>query len=447
MAIPTSSWMRNRFVRSCLLALSIIAFAIVLASGGALCAENGELQSPVPPGTEITPQNWQNYQQYMTAGMAALFSGKYFWKFPPDFKMVIAPTTNYSFPKLFLQHTEQYSKQVNIVNLPDGRRTIKGYVAGLPFPNPTDPLKGWKLLVDDWYTYAPRVICAPQSFIYNQDRFYNRYFLHQVWVIRKFSHISDPGAPIFDPRGPGTELFEYTQILAPEQIRYLTVLTVYYDDISKPQDTFLFIPALRRSLRLSTAARCSPFNGSDYIYDDTRHGNFNGNLTLFDADYLGERMMLEQAPRVSNDAQVLNNLNNYYQPLLVLKPQFGAWEIRKTWVINVHPIPSYAKGYCISKRILFIDQQAYSASLVDRYDVNGKLWKPGWGGEAIFNVPGIGRVWTNGGYAVIYDLQAQHMGWVSLAFAGNQDCRNVDGVDYTNIEHFSSLSALASIMR
>jgi hypothetical protein len=291
------------------------------------------------------------------------------------------------------------------------------------------------------------VICAPQSFIYNQDRFFHRYFIHQAWVIRKFSHISDPGAPIFDPAGKGIDLFEYTQILQPEQIRYLTVLTVYYDDMSKPEDTFLFIPALRRSLRLSTASRCAPFNGSDWMYDDTRHGNFNGNPTHFDADYLGEKMILEQAPRVSNDATMLNDMNNYYQPLLFSKPQLGAFEIRKTWVINAHPIPEYSKGYCIGKRILYVDQQAYSASICDRFDVNMKLWKPGLGGEGMVDTPEIGKVWTNGGYAVLWDLQAQHMGWVSLAFSANQNCANIDGVNYTDVAHFSSLSALSTIMR
>jgi len=48
---------------------------------------------------------------------------------------------------------------------------------------------------------------------------------------------------------------------------------------------------------------------------------------------------------------------------------------------------------------------------------------------------------------VLWDLQAQHMGWVSLAFSANQNCANIDGVNYTDVAHFSSLSALSTIMR
>ncbi|MGH7906060.1 MAG: DUF1329 domain-containing protein [Candidatus Binataceae bacterium] len=427
----------------------VVALMMMLAVGGtAFCAGAQEeaLSQAIPPGTVITPQNWQQYSKYMTAGMQALFSGKYFWKVPANFQLVVSAPFNYQFPKLFIENTEKYAKNIKIINLPNGGHNITGYVAGLPFPNPTDPLRGWKLLVDDWYTYQPHLICAPQSDVYEEDRFGNRSFIHQVWVIRRFAHNSDSGVPIDDSRAKGIDLVEYTQILAPEEIKYTTVLTIYYDNMAKPEDLFLFIPALRRSLRVSSAARCSPFVGTDYIYDDTRHGNFNGNATEFDADYLGEHEVLLD-PRINNAAAALNNLNNYYLPLFFPKPTLTKWDLRKTWKINVHPTPAYMKGYCISKRILYIDEQSYSSSVADRYDMSGKLWKTSFGGDALVKTPGIGQVWTNGGTATIWDLQNEHLSWVSLPFLANQDCDNINGNNYNNIGHYSSLSALAQILR
>src|SRR5690242_21926479 len=41
----------------------------------------------IPPGTVITMQNWQQYQQFMPDGMAAFFQGKYFWKMPADVRL------------------------------------------------------------------------------------------------------------------------------------------------------------------------------------------------------------------------------------------------------------------------------------------------------------------------------------------------------------------------
>jgi hypothetical protein len=326
--------------------------AILLASVPLDATATASEAGPVPPGTVITPQNWQQYKQYMTNGLQALFSGQYFWKFPNDFKIVVSATTPYHLPAKFISDTEKYASQVKIVNLPDGGHNITGYVAGLPFPNPQEPLRGWKLLVDDWYSYQPVVTCGPDSPVWTQDRLYNRSMVGQIWDNRRMMHNSDPGEPINDPKANGRFLVEYTQITSPEQARYTTVLTVYYDDLSKPEDLYIFIPALRRSLRLSSGARCSPFAGSDWTYDDTHRGAFNGNATRFDADYLGERKVLENAMNVTDNLDTLLNLDNYYQPILFGKPVLGTWQIRDTWMINAHPIAAYAKGYCYGKRIL-----------------------------------------------------------------------------------------------
>ncbi len=425
-----------------------LASAIVLAScvfpGVASAAGPG---ATIPPGTVITMQNWQQYRQFMPDSLIALFSGKYQWKFPPDFRMVVSPTTVYRNPPQFAKDTQKYASQVRIVNLPDGGHNIEGYVAGLPFPNPQEPLKGWKLLVDDWYAYQPVVLCGPDVWGIQQDRFGNRTPTHLIWDTRRMSHNSDPGHPVNDPRGKGEFLVEYTQLVVPEQIKYLTIMTIYYDNLSKPEDLYVFIPALRRSLRMSTAARCAPFANGDWTYDDTHRGAFNGNATRFDADYLGKRRILESLD-VTNDLNKLLDYKNYYQPVMWGKPTLETWQVRDTWVINVHPIPAFVKGYCYARRILYIDEESYLSEWADLYDANNVLWKADYDPQGMVQVPGVGEAWNNDGWGSIYDLQNSHM---SLGVLGvwhaNQDCKNLHGVDYTNFEHFFTLSALAQIMR
>jgi hypothetical protein len=60
-------------------------------------------------------------------------------------------------------------------------------------------------------------------------------------------------------------------------------------DSTQPVDLYVFVPALRRSLRLSTTARCSPAFGSDFVYDDTRLGAFNGSFTMFDGKFIRDQ--------------------------------------------------------------------------------------------------------------------------------------------------------------
>ena len=48
----------------------------------------------------------------------------------------------------------------------------------------------------------------------------------------------------------------------PEQEKYTANLTIGYTDLTKPQDIYVFRPALRRAQQVSSSARCSN-SGSD----------------------------------------------------------------------------------------------------------------------------------------------------------------------------------------
>lgn len=430
-----------------LLLSALCIFALITTSAIA-SEENAEQSNPILPGTIITTQNWQKYKQYMTDGLAGLFSGTFpTWKMPPGVQIVVGPFQSHPLPHIYTENTEKYANRVKIVNLPTGGHNIAGYVAGLPFPNPNEPMKGWKLLVDDWYAYQPYTICALNSHLFFEDRLHNRSTLSQIFLMRRMSHISDPGQPVYEPGGKGIDLVQYAQIEEPEEARYTTALNIYNEDLSKPEDSYLFIPALRRSLRLSTAARCSPFFGTDFTNDDTRHGAFNGSITSFDADYIGERSILEGAGYVTNNVNALNDVNNYYMPILFGKPSLGKWEVRPTWIIDVHRIPSMAAGYCYGKRILYVDKEVYQAQWADLYDANDKFWKVDYDPQGLVSVPDEGNQWTNTGWGNMWDVQSGHCSLVSINFQANQNCTHVNGVDYTNIDHYFSLSALSQVMR
>jgi hypothetical protein len=56
-----------------------------------------------------------------------------------------------------LEATEKYASQVKIVELPSGGLTLDGYQGGIPFPNPKEPHKGWKILANLWFRYEPHL--------------------------------------------------------------------------------------------------------------------------------------------------------------------------------------------------------------------------------------------------------------------------------------------------
>ncbi|MBF6567683.1 MAG: DUF1329 domain-containing protein [Candidatus Binataceae bacterium] len=423
-------------------AARVFLFSVVamLTVGASVFAQEGA----IAPGTVITLKNWQNYRQFMPEGMQALFKGDYHWAFPPDFQMVVGPTHSYPLPAAYRENTERYSKNVKIRTLPNGGLTIDGYVAGQPFPNPEAPQKGWKILVDLWYSYVPYLICGFQDF-WLVDRFNNVSFEQGVQVYRRLTHISDAGQPIVDPLAQGVDYSEYIELVLPEQSRYLANLTFYYDDLTKPEDTFLFIPALRRSLRLSSSARCSPIIGTDYAQDDARNGDFNGGITKFQAKWLRDQNILVLT---TADVENWNKLENLYPQVFFPSPKIGKWEVRNQYVIDVRRIPALAAGYCYGKKIIYLDKASFLGSWTDIYDTSMRLWKAAPVENLAREVPGEGMQMAGNNILItMYDMQNNHLTSSMLKPGHNQQCKSYQGVDYTDVHRYSSVTGLSQIMR
>ncbi|HUY17689.1 MAG TPA: DUF1329 domain-containing protein [Candidatus Binataceae bacterium] len=410
------------------------------------------VRGPITPDTVITPSNWQQYKEYMPDGMQALFRGTAVWKMPADFQMVVGPTHQYSMPAQFNADTEKYSHSVKIVDLPGGGHAVTGYVAGLPFPNASGPQRGWKLLVDLWYVYTPYLLCGPFTF-HLVDRFGNTNTETGFAVNRRLSHISDFGQPINDPQAHGLFYSQEFALMEPEQARYTTILNIHYDDPSKAQDTFIFIPAMRRALRLSSAARCSPFAGSDLTQDDAFKSMFNGDYRIFNSRVVREGYALALTQTPSSSA--IANLNSYFKPFFFPKPSLGKWEARPVWVLDVRRIPSRAAGYCYEKNLLYLDKESYIALWKDGYDKSGHLWKAFNDTQFARFVPHVGvtvqaQQWFNN----TWDMQNGHLtlGFANNSISGrpwaaNEQCKNFDGQNYDDVARYSFSSGLSEILR
>jgi Protein of unknown function (DUF1329) len=405
-------------------------------------------EGPIAPGTVITLQNWQQYKQFMPAGMQALFAGTYFWKMPADFKMVIGPTSHYPLSEAYLENTRKYSGQVKIKELPNGEHTVTGYVAGQPFPNPADPMKGYKILVNTWFRYVPHLYCGSDVRRYLKDRYGNVIGSRLVIVSRRLSHISAKGQPIDDPRTQGIHYTEFGMTLEPEQEKYTEILTIYYTDPVKLESQFIFSPQLRRVIRGSSNSRCAPVNGSDFNLDD--YNGFNGGIARFQADYLRDQQILTL---VNADPKKYGDLSNYY-PLLFPKPDIGKWEVRDTYVLDVRRVPSQRSGYCYGKQIVNVDKYSYLPLWKDSYDPKMKLLKIESAVKVAAPVGGAGVQFATGNVIeVIWDVEKSHVtAFITAGPSGKElvngdQCRNLDGVNYDDIQQYSTPGGLTQVMR
>jgi hypothetical protein len=421
------------------LGLTILAVAL---SVGVVRAE-----PPIPPGTQITVQNWRTYEQYLPEGMKVLFAGQFVWKMPANAALEVAPTSPVHLPPKFFQDTEKYNQQVKLRPVGNGGFLIDGYVAGLPFPNPQEPDLGEKLLYDTWYRYQPWVETGRVSSA-EIDRYGNVTNTVVSEVNYKLNHLSDVGVPTTYPGGEG--IFNVANLVVdqPEQSKYTTNLVIVPEDLTKDQENYVFLPSLRRSLRLSTAARCSPLVGGDYTSDDINLLNIQ--IPNFTVKSLGDRKIL----MVLHAKNGLVNSTNYTEftrlttpPLMWPRSAYAKWEIRDAYVIDIRPTPAYLHGYCYSRRVLYIDKETFQPQWVDLYDANGKLWKTGPALNHIQPVPGGGEavVVPAGAWYELWDVENGHAS-ISVPMQLSRLTSDVQP-RYLNLQRYATPAGLDQVMQ
>jgi len=341
--------MRYRVISA--LALAALAFV----------APAGRAHAQVSPGDVINKSNADKVKDLVSPGM--------YWCVQHGFPMKIVATRPNPWKRAYKEATEKYSGQVKL-----GADNIKveNYVAGQPFPGVKgdDPNAAVKVMWN--YNFRPnfeddldlRNFDADTGPI-SEDRPLQteRHFL-----IDHFRRLRYVGRLYVDPKPeiPNKENFEFKETLHPliEPFDLKGVGFTYYRyfDPAKQDDSWLYLPSLRRVRRLSTAQRSDALFGQDT--DQDSYGGYAGQIAWADWKLLGEK-------------EVLGAMNTTPFPV---KWADGAadwafdaeWEKRKVFVVEgVSKLPQYA----YSKRVLYVDNEIWETPYSDIYDRAGQLWK------------------------------------------------------------------------
>ncbi|HVN89308.1 MAG TPA: DUF1329 domain-containing protein [Candidatus Binataceae bacterium] len=402
----------------------------------------------IPVGTVITTANWQQYKQFMPDGMVTLFEGKTDWKMPNDIAMTIGPTVIHPLPAGYMAATAKYSPTTKLVELPGGALTIDGYQGGMPFPNPTEPHRGWKILADFWYRYIPHIVVNTpdnRGFTCTLDSVGDVNCVKGLWVARQLSYNTDPDTPATYPGAQGKYYTTWFMIEEPEQQHYTTTLSIEYTDLSKPEDVYTFLPAMRRTQRMSAAARCSS-SGSETTADDGRFG-FDASIPDFSADLVAERKILTEMDIKSAGADFPGN---YAMPLGWPKPSWGQWEARDAYELDIRKLPAKAEGYCYGKRILYADKNFFGPLWEDLYNPRMELWKVALLQPIVTEVPRLGLQNSSGAwYAHWWDLQSHHATFQGPLDGHGYNVLLNDNVpsSYLDIERYTTPGGLNQVMR
>ncbi len=328
----------------------------------------------IPPGTRITLQNWQSYKKFMPIGIQAMFSQAYPFRVGsgPEFAVRVGPTIAVPMAKKLKENTERYAGQVKLRKVDSGGYTVDGYVAGVPFPKPSGDLTGVEVLYNIFFGFIPPIY----RYVTNSslvDRFHNISPQVTEVVYWRLSHLSDPGMPTNPPYGKGYLQSARYFVSSPEQMHYTTQLAQQPDDPQRVQEIYVFLPSLRRSLRLSSAARCSPILGSDWVQDDNSDG-MSFQIPNFNVRFLGRKKVLFMVHASDPAMYDSQNFNLRSSMPAFPGPKVGNWELRNVMVVDTSPMPSVG-SYCYGHKVAYIDPDTWTQLGWDFYDVNLKFWK------------------------------------------------------------------------
>ena len=314
------------------------------------------------PGTTIDKNNYKKYAHLFPEEFAPAFMDGFGGYIKPLAIKVNESKPN-PVPKMYLDMSKKNKGKTGL----DAQGYVTGYDhVGLPFPdlnrNEKDFLIKWmwnfeyRYQQDDQYQHdnsfekrkgeKVRIAETEISFIY---------FINRM--------INTPKPTMGTPANLAHAMI--FQFLTPESMKNTMTMSYRYMDPKKPDDTYLYLPAMRRTLRAEASQRSTPLLGSTQALDD--FNGFDGRIPNFGYELIGEKKALVLSSS-NTDLNYMKKFSSDYVPF-----QQDNWEIRDVYVIDIKPKdPKYPQ----SKKRIYMDKencsQIYYTVVWDRA---GKLWK------------------------------------------------------------------------
>jgi len=334
--------------------------ALALIFGTVAAALSLPARADVQPGDIINKANIDKVKDLVSPGVE--------WCLKHGMVMKIVPYKKVEWNKAFREATEKYGGQTKLA--PDGRSLV-GHVAGLPFPNidPNDPQIALKIMWN--FEYKPfvtddedlRNFDADTGPVADGPMSIERHFLldHLRTLFYNARVIVDP-----KPERPNPDQVRAKSslhpILEPFDLKGVGETGIRYLSPDRQDDTWLYLPSLRRVRRLSSAQRSDALFGQDTDVDS--YGGYAGQIPWFDWKYLGEKEILGSFHSEAFPVKWCDGGGDFIF--------CDTWEKRTAFVIEGTPkLPQYAYG----KRLLFIDKETYLVAFTDIFDRSLQLWK------------------------------------------------------------------------
>jgi len=242
---------------------------------------------------------------------------------------------------------------------------------GLPFPDvtPDDPRAAIKAAWN--WEYKHQGDDSDNKFVYwLVDSKGNTKTLKGPFYSLSFTNRTDldPRPNLLEKNPSGVRYKEVVGFTEPFGSKGLAQLIVKYEDVNRDRDVWVYVPGLRRTMRVGGANRCDCLGGFVHNMDDQLC--FSGNVPAFTWKFLEEKEhFVATTGTVDKDSGMTLEHFPFTPGLHCLAIQL---ERRKVWLIEQK---SKDPDYCYSKRIFYYDPTNGYFHRHESYDRAGNLWK------------------------------------------------------------------------
>jgi hypothetical protein len=259
------------------------------------------------------------------------------------------------------------------------------HIVGLPFPKieKDDPRLAEKLMQNNHYM---------QYLVGNLRAGFHGKFLNRSGFVREGGSVwmqmaldGYPGA--LEIKNPGRiEKYSMLVVKTPYDLAGSSVMTWRYLDPKRQDNSFGFVPAIRRVRRMSSANRSDALMGSDLAIDDAN--GYDGKVAAFTWKFLRKQEAL--IPTLDVDpVRIVRNAQGEWETTRSIKPLiYGyekegwqgaawapinlAWIKRPVYVLEMRPKDPY---YNYGPQDLWIDGETYGCTYKVIHDKAGDYWK------------------------------------------------------------------------
>lgn len=334
---------------------------------GALCFGGAGLATAdVQPGDVINKDNMDKAGELLIPTMQ--------WFVKQGMTMKIVAYKKVEMPKPYKEATEKYSGQVKLSA--DGKELFN-YVAGAPFPSidANDPMAGAKIMWNQEQkpAYTDNVGTEWILELVNAkgelERTYgSQFWRRMMWTGRMYT---DP-KPVVPHNPPMRYTEQFGPLFIPNDLKGAGVLNNRYLNAGDPDDSYIYLPELRRVRRISVANRSDAFWGTDMDLDSL--WGFNAKVSYWTYRLLAEKEILGLVHGTDYSTRKIwcAQPDGTKGPVAFM-PCDQTWEKRPVYVVE--GLPSGYSQYAFSKRLFYIDKDFWHMNFSELFDQGGELWK------------------------------------------------------------------------